>query len=233
MDEAAAQRLNDINRAFYATVAREFDATRQRPWSGWGRVMRALRMPVESLVDIGCGNGRFARYLAGRQAGPFAYCGIDNNARLLTIAAAALAAYPHVQSELLERDIVMEGLPDRSGAVLALFGLLHHVPGGQRRRDLLRSAAACVMPGGWLVFSAWRFLDSPKLRERVAPWPAGLPAEEGDCLLDWRRGGRALRYCHCIDDAEHEELVVAAGLRVEDDWLDDGNLNRYTVMRRR
>ena len=232
MEDTTARRLNEINRVFYTQTARDFDATRQRPWTGWTRVMRALRRHVESVVDIGCGNGRFARFLAERQAQPFDYCGIDNNARLLAYAAAALAGYPQVRVELLERDVVMDDLPSRRGTVVALFGVLHHVPGRRRRLDLLRAAADCVRPGGWLAFSAWRFMDSPKLRERVAPWPDDFEVEDGDWLLDWRRGGRALRYCHYVDDAEHEELVAAAGLRAVDDWRDDGGLNRYTVMRR-
>ena len=232
MDHDTARRLNEINRAFYAQTARDFDATRQRPWTGWTRALRSLGGPVGSVVDIGCGNGRFARFLAKRQAQPFNYCGIDNNARLLAYAAAALAGYPQARVELLERDVVMDDLPSRRGQVVALFGVLHHVPGRRRRRDLLRAAADCVGPGGWLAFSAWRFMDSPKLRERVVPFLGDLSVEAGDYLLDWRRGGRALRYCHYVDDAEHEELVAAAGLRVVDDWRDDGGLNRYTVMRR-
>ena len=85
--------------------------------------------------------------------------------------------------------------------------------------------------GGWLAFSAWRFLDSRRLRQRILPLPADLKAEAGDWLLDWRRGKRATRYCHYIDDQEHEELVAASGLRVIDDFRADGGLNRYTVLR--
>ena len=54
-------------------------------------------------------------------------------------------------------------------------------------------------------------------------------------LLDWRRGVHAARYCHYIDDAEHEALVAATGLELEADFRADGaggQLNRYAVLRK-
>lgn len=232
MDESTALRLNAINRAFYRQTARDFDATRQRAWSGWERLLRSVRLPVESALDIGCGNGRFGRFLAARQAHKIAYCGIDSSADLLAFASAHLQSCPHVCADLLARDILVQPWPQRCAQLVALFGLLHHVPGLERRRSLLRAAADCVLPGGWLVFTAWRFLDSARFQRRIVPWSDDMQVEAGDYLLDWRRGSRSVRYCHHIDDAEHDSLIIAAGLRVVDDYREDGGLNRYTILQR-
>ena len=89
-----------------------------------------------------------------------------------------------------------------------------------------------MLPGGWLAFTAWRFIESQGLRSRIQPWDSDIKVEAGDYLLDWRRGERALRYCHYIDEEEHAELIAAAGLRVVDDYREDGGLNRYTVLGR-
>ncbi len=232
MDESTALRLNAINRAFYRQTARDFDATRQRPWSGWARLLRSVRLPVRSVLDIGCGNGRFGRFVAARQADSFDYCGIDSNTDLLAYASAHLQRYPHVRADLLVRDILNQPWPKRGTQLVTLFGLLHHVPGLEKRRSLLRAAADCVLPGGWLAFTAWRFLDSARFQRRIVPWSDDIQVEAGDYLLDWRRGSRAVRYCHHIDDAEHESLITATGLRVVDDYREDGGLNRYTILRR-
>ena len=100
---------------------------------------------------------------------------------------------------------------------------------------LLAAAADRVAPGGCLAFAAWRFYELERFRERIVPWPDGFEVETHDYLLDWRRGERALRYCHYIDDAEHDALIRASGLKVIADYRADGaggRLNRYAVLRR-
>ena len=91
------------------------------------------------------------------------------------------------------------------------------------------------LPGGFLVFAAWRFYVRERFRRRIAPWPADIDAEAHDYLLDWRRGERALRYCHYVDDAEHAQLIAATDLRARADFRADGaegDLNRYTVLQK-
>ena len=87
-------------------------------------------------------------------------------------------------------------------------------------------------PGGCLALATWRFYERERFRKRIVPWPDDFAVERHDYLLDWRRGERALRYCHYIDDEEHAQLIEAAGLPVIDDYRADGGLNRYTLLRR-
>lgn len=235
MRELTRRRLNAINQAFYRLTVAEFDATRQRAWPGWRRMLLALDLPLRSVLDIGCGNGRFARFLIEAQAAGFGYCGIDNSPDLLALARRQLADEALMRAEFIKRDVMLDGLPGRRAQLVVLFGLLHHVPGFRQRRDLLAAAAAAVEAGGWLVFTAWRFLEDERLRRRIVPWPDEFELEAGDYLLDWRRGERALRYCHYIDDAEHRRLLEATGLSLAADFRADGAggaLNRYTVLRK-
>ena len=112
MDPVTRHRLNAINREFYQRTAGEFDRTRQRPWRGWQLLMQALDRPIRSVLDLGCGNGRFALFLAQSQASAFRYIGIDNSARLLAAARTSLGAQPGIESELQQRDLVRQGLPE-------------------------------------------------------------------------------------------------------------------------
>jgi len=109
------------------------------------------------------------------------------------------------------------------------------VPGATTRRDLIARLAKCLAPGGALFFSAWRFYEFERFRRRIVPWPADLNAEPGDYLLDWRRGERALRYCHYVNEAEHAALIAASGLREIATFCADGESgqsNRYSLLRR-
>ena len=235
MNRSTIKRLNRINRDFYCATAAEFDAARQAAWQGWERLLAVIDLPLRSVLDLGCGNGRFASFLAARQSQRFEYIGIDSNADLLARARRQAAAAPNIEARLIEADIVLDRPPREQAQLVALFGLLHHVPGFSNRRALMAAAARSVLPGGYLVFAAWRFYERARFRERIQPWPAGIEVEAHDYLLDWRRGERALRYCHYVDDAEHAQLIDATGLPVIADYRADGaerDLNRYTVLRK-
>jgi tRNA (uracil-5-)-methyltransferase TRM9 len=234
MDAATIGRLNAINREFYRVTASEFDATRGQAWAGWERIIPSLTAFAQgnkslSVLDVGCGNGRFGVFM--REHGIHtAYHGMDNNAALLDKARIAL---PEAALEL--RDIVEQPPLTGDYDVVVLFGVLHHVPGREQRAAFLKLLAQRVTVGGVLVFACWRFYEYERFRARIVPWGDDVRVEEHDYLLDWRRGQVALRYCHYVDDAEHDALVKAAGLH---DIMcyradgEDGRANQYSVLRR-
>lgn len=244
MDDETIRALNAINRRFYETVAADFDATRQTAWQGWERLLPFLK-PSLAVLDAGCGNGRFGVFLAQRLGKQhLRYIGIDQNAALLDRARQSLTG---IDAQFEQRDLVEQPSGDSLGAfdLVALFGVLHHVPGAERRLALLRSLADRVAPGGLLAFTEWRFMAAgvaDRFRARIVPWDAvlwgggGGAVEAGDYLLDWRRGVQAgtapaLRYCHYVDDAEHVRLVAAAGLNPIAEYRADA-ANLYTILRR-
>jgi tRNA (uracil-5-)-methyltransferase TRM9 len=231
MNDATFKRLNEINRAFYRVTAESFDESRGQPWSGWDTLLPYLKPPL-TVLDVGGGNGRFGVFLAQKLGTGLVYRGMDSNLTLLERARAALSGV-EVQLEL--RDVI-ENPPDGGEYdLVALFGVLHHVPGSQQRREFIRTLAQRVGPGGYLAFAAWRFYDFARFRERIVPWPGDLDVEPGDYLLDWRRGVHALRYCHHVDDAEHSDLIAATGLTEIATYRADGrtnDINRYSLLRR-
>jgi 2-polyprenyl-3-methyl-5-hydroxy-6-metoxy-1,4-benzoquinol methylase len=229
VDDATIHHLNEINRRFYEATAAEFDATRQQPWAGWERLLP--RLTPLTVLDAGCGNGRFGLFLAERLGKDrLRYVGLDSSAALLDRARASLAG---IDAQFTQRDLI-EQPPDAALGqfnLVVLFGVLHHVPGAANRLALLRALADRVAPRGLLVFTEWRFLENPRLVKRIVPWDAGLVVEPGDYLLDWRKGTQALRYCHAVDDAEHAALVAATGLTLVDEYRADA-ANLYVVLRK-
>lgn len=233
MNDATIKRLNAINREFYRVTAESFDESRSQSWPGWEPILPQLRPPV-SVLDVGCGNGRFGLFLAEHVAvDQIIYHGIDNNPALLESARAALQ---YINAQVMQHDIIEQPIAGVEQVdLVAMFGVLHHIPGAQQRRDFMRQLASYVKPGGLLVFAAWRFFEYERFRSRIVPWPDDLDVEPHDYLLDWRRGKHALRYCHFVDDTEHAELVAATHLEEIQTYRADGrtnDINRYSILRR-
>ncbi len=240
MDDAACRALNALNRTFYAQAAENFDESRGRAWNGWRRLLpyfEALPMP-RRVLDVGCGNGRFGRFLA-RNLAEVRYHGLDNNAALLEAARAAFAKMGVLpEAHLDPHDLLEDALPNGQYEIVALFGVLHHVPSMARRLALIRDLAARVAQGGLLIFTSWCFYDHMRFRERLIPLPAQYGGERGDWLMDWRRGhapNSLLRYCHHVDEPEQRALEAASGLTLLETFYADGhtdNINRYSLLRR-
>lgn len=114
------RKLNDLTSDFYAREAASFSATRQAPWHGWERVWKlitahdavqnpfpshAARVPDDdtgdsgaplTILDLGCGNLRFERFLAERTNAPLRVTALDNCPDLASPEIGALsAAIPH------------------------------------------------------------------------------------------------------------------------------------------
>ena len=233
MNHATRQRLAAINRIFYRDVAEEFDRTRARPWAGWQPLLPHLAvLPSEPRVlDVGCGNGRFGRYLQ-QHLGTIQYTGVDYSPEMLQITRERLP-----DAQLLSRDLVSEAPPAGPFDLVVCFGFLHHIPGIVQRMELVRALGSALAAGGMLTFVTWRFADFERFRQRIVRWPAELAnqVEPNDYLLDWRRGARALRYCHHFDGAEHEALLHASGLGELASWYADGPenaANRFSLLQR-
>lgn len=251
MNRDTVLALNEINRAFYSSHAAAFSATRQSAWQGFERALPWIRdarpaHTVQRILDVGCGNGRFAEALLGALDARFAYLGIDASEELLAEPRARLADRPGLH--FAAHDFVADTLEPALGTgcfhTILLLGVLHHVPGRATRQRLLAECAQRLEPGGVLVLTLWRFEQLERLRKRLVPWeelPArGGPAldlaelEPGDHLLPFGPGAGALRYCHALSDDESRDLLASVPLERMDTWLADGeteDLNAWCVLR--
>lgn len=231
MKSDIVRRLVDLNRAFYQTFADSFAATRGRIQPGAKELLRRIP-PESSVIDLGCGNGNAAAWLAahgfrGR------YLGLDLSPGLLGIARAARHPFP---AEFHPADFLEEGwdrsLAERSFDFILAFAVLHHLPGDPARRAFLGACRRLLAPGGTLFFSNWQFLRSAKLLERTVSWSeiglADSDADAGDYLLDWRRDGRGLRYVHVIGAGERLRLAGQTGFTEMECFESDGEGGRLS-----
>jgi tRNA (uracil-5-)-methyltransferase TRM9 len=249
MEEQTAKQLVKLNQTFYEQFASSFSATRQRLQPGVQRILHSYLLPSPSgkkLLDLGCGNGELARALATHSFGGL-YVGLDFSTGLLDEARriSPVETETHFfQADLAEaewRQGALRGELDRLGPfdfVLA-FAALHHLPGSSLRGQVIRAVRDLLATGGLFIHSNWQFLNSPRLRKRIQLWEeAQLEAaqvDEGDYLLDWRSGGKGLRYVHHFDEVELSRLAEGNGFTVQETFYSDGeggNLGLYQVWKK-
>jgi SAM-dependent methyltransferase len=231
METKTAARLIELNKQFYQTFGREFSSTRQRLQPGVMRVLEMLN-GNESILDLGCGNGELVRQLMRRgHRGP--YTGLDFSLPLLEVARHGWEDAPatFVRADLASPDWDKKiAASARPFDLVTAFASLHHIPGSETRLAILHKIHALLAPGGKFIHSEWQFLNSEKLRARIQPWAEiGLTAADvdpGDTLLDWRSGGRGLRYVHHFSEAELDFLAAATGFRVREAFYSDGENGR-------
>ena len=241
MDEKTAERLLALNREFYTAFARPFAAS--RPVSDPALTCILLYIPQRaSVLDVGCGNGRLATLLDRERPGA-TYLGIDAVPELIEVARAQADQLTTITAEFHIADVAWPGwseaLPDASFDCAVALAVLHHIPGFDLRLRVLREIASLLEPDGCLILSTWQFLENARMRRKITPWAeVSIPEESlepGDYLLDWKREGRGLRYCHLVDEAEVEQLATESGFRVRETFRAggrEGNLSLFAILDR-
>jgi tRNA (uracil-5-)-methyltransferase TRM9 len=236
MKPEIAQKIVSLNHQFYQSFATDFSETRGRLQPGVLKVLEELPS-VESILDLGCGNGKVALDLAERGYSG-TYLGADFSLGLLDRAVNDLP--PDIQANFIELDLTAPNwdgiLPPTLFDRIFCFATLHHIPGYPLRESICKNIRRRLVEGGKLYISVWQFLRSERLKERILPWDtvdlSDDDVDEGDYLLDWRRGGTGTRYAHFYTPGELNQLAAGCGFRISESFDSDGeggNLGLYQV----
>lgn len=166
-----------------AVGLRDFSQARR----AFERLVSALGLRFRSAVDLGCGTGLFACYLARRWCVPV--IGVDRSPAMLAVARGRCRD-PRVT--FLLQDLRALRLPCPVELATANTFTLNHLMSAGELLGAFRRVAAALRPGGHLVFDL--------ITDRQ-PWRPGrwhrqrlrLPGGELDHRLRWDPGPRLLR----------------------------------------
>ena len=259
MKKQTQKSLLTLNREFYERTAPHFDATRRGWTPGLCAILphlKALGKEYPSILDVGCGNGRFARLLA-KEGFTARYTGVDGNQTLLQLGRNDTRCLTEIDCRFVKADLADPGwidmltvgcgamdcvaMADSEKPDLPQYDLvlctatMQHLPGYSMRLRLLRDLSR--LANGLVILSFWQFLSSRRFRLKlIEPHEVGVEPsdlEPNDAFLPWRQGVEAVRYVHQIDEAELRELAADSELSVVRTFRADGkeaDLNLYAVL---
>ncbi len=219
MKLATIKKLNSLNQKFYQETAEHFNDSRQFYWAGWEKLLPKFKKQFSNqqkitVLDLGCGNGRFGSFLTENLEHKINYHGFDSNPELLKLAEkrSEKFSFSHTDlvNDLLENHF-LQNFPKNSPSLIVMFGVWHHLPSSKLRHQLLQETAELLNKDGLLIFTVWKFHEHERFKKKIIPpekvglKPASL--ENNDYILDWKRGTKAYRYCHYSTDKEIQELL--------------------------
>ncbi|KKS07426.1 hypothetical protein A3K01_00150 [candidate division WWE3 bacterium RIFOXYD1_FULL_43_17] len=227
MNQTQINEILKLNEAFYKKASVSFSNTRQNYWKGWGRAVDVLSFSDHSTItvlDVGCGNGRFLGFLKERLPKlELKYTGVDTSEELLTEARLKYTDGDFIKGDLLEK------LPEEQFDLVACFGVTHHIPGEELRTKFFNGLSATVANGGHLIITFWNF-DTSKAVKKLE--------DKGDYLLGWDNSTNLQRYCHLYDAGELNDIVDVLGkngLTLLTTFCEDGKnaaSNDYFIFRK-
>ena len=204
-----AEVVGAVNDRFYRSNFQRFDATRQRDWSGWLSLIEELPEGlVLNVLDLGCGNGRFAGFLSRSEQlsnRVMHFTGVDRSQELLALASSQEFAF---ETEWRAGDFFSPSMPAGVNLITA-FGVFHHIFSYQRRLAFLWQNLDNLGPDGRLWVSLWDFARDIERRAKFLDRDAvckdlGIDVnqlEAHDYFLGFGQN-KVPRFCHWVCDSE-------------------------------
>lgn len=241
METKIIERLLALNHKFYTDFAETFANSRSVSDPALTAILPYLPQRAR-VLDVGCGNGRLALLLDRERLGG-TYVGVDAIPALIAVARDQAGQLDNTATTFCIADVTNSDwvglIPQEPYDCAVVLAVLHHIPSFELRARILRDVHGMLKPGGYVILSTWRFLSSARIRRKIVDWSEVDIAEgrldAGDYLLDWKRGGRGLRYCHMVDADEVQRLAEESGFRVRETFRAggrEGNLSLFAVLDR-
>ncbi|MFC1700163.1 class I SAM-dependent methyltransferase [Patescibacteria group bacterium] len=209
MDEKRIKQIINLNKKFYQQMGKKFAETFNKPWKGWDRAVKHIKNDEMSVLDLGCGDGRFYEYLS-QKFPDIKYVGLDINNDVLDV-----ARKKYGNDKFFNIDVFsdLKEIQDKFDLIVA-FGVTHHIPDKYFRKKWFLSLVDLLNRKGILVLTFWDFKDDP-----------------GNYLSDSLDRKDAIRFCHQYSGKELNKIIKRyekANLKLLDQFRED-NTNEYLV----
>ncbi len=208
MKREVAQKIAKETQESYDQMAKEFSHTRAQFWEELSFLADHIERD-DHVLDIGCGNGRFAPLVAARHAH---YDGIDYSEGLI---AEAKRKFP--EHTFITGDANTLPFPNNAFDIAYSFAVIHHIPSVELRRQFVAEALRVLHPGSKFILTAWNLWTAKHFAQLFTSGVESLLGKNsldvGDVMLTFGKQKHP-RYVHACTKHEITALLREGGFNV-------------------
>lgn len=191
----------------YDQIAKEFDTTRQYNWKEFEIFLPYIK-DNDKLLDIGCGNGRFYKFISKHRK--VKYTGLEKSKNLIK------AAKKQNKAKFVQGDMLSLPFKDNSQNTITAIASIHHIPSKELRKKAIREMNRTLDKEGTLIITAWN-LFQPKYKKYI--WQSRLKSllslgkyDARDTFIPWNN--KTKRYYYAFKEKELEKLLTQNGFKI-------------------
>ncbi len=177
MNETVAKKLLKKVVDDYDSIADSFDKTRKNQWREFEIFLPYIKNNA-NFADIGCGNGRFLKFLEKHKR--VNYIGIDNSSNLLD-----KAKKENPEASFILGDMLEIPLNDNSQDVIGSIAAFHHLPSKELRKTAISEFSRILKENGILLITVWNLFQK-KYEKFIGKNP---DYGDQDSFIPWGKSG--------------------------------------------
>lgn len=211
MKEKKAKKVLEHVKITYDNIAEEFSQSRHYAGKEFPPLLPYLKK-ARAILDLGCGNGRFVRYLEQEKL-QATYIGIDNSQQFVRI---AQELHPH--QKFMRGDQLNIPLQDQSVDLILNMRAFHHIPSKTMRLQALGEMKRVTKKNGIIIISVWNLWQKKYWKQLITAllrsiFTLGTYAYN-DTFISWKN--KHTRYYHAFTKKELQKVVEQSELKVID-----------------
>ncbi len=200
----------------YDNFATTFSNSRKNhPWPELEYIIEDMKInQYSSVLDIGCGNGRFLEESIKLNYVGAKYLWLDQSAWMIW---EAIKLHPNNQFKVLWMQDIWD--LDESFDVLLFLASFHHLESREERIQVLQDAKKLLNPNGRIYMTNWNLLEQERYQKNHR-WNGEFDIKIGEFS----------RYYHGFTLSELSELFEEAGYGVIENRIFEGGRNFLSIL---